>query len=288
MAYQTLISAEELLPHLNDPNWAVVDCRFQLTDVLYGRRAYEQMHIAGAVFADLNDDLSGRIVPGQTGRHPLPPIEVAAQRFSAWGIDRGTQVVAYDEAGGALAASRLWWMVRWLGHVKAAVLDGGWPAWLREGGPTRSGLERRSPRDFVAQARPEFAVDANEVLRRIGDPNFRLFDVRTAERYRGEREPIDPVAGHIPGSISVPYLENLDQDGRFRSREELAAKYLALLGNLSAAQTAFYCGSGGTAPQSILAMLHAGLGESKLYAGSWSDWILDPSRPVQTGSDEAG
>ncbi len=283
MTYTTLISTADLARHLDDPAWAVVDCRCQLNDSAYGRRAYEQAHIPGAVFADLNADLSGEISPGQTGRHPLPPPDVAARRFSAWGIDAGTQVVAYDEAGGALAASRLWWMLRWLGHQAVAVLDGGWQQWQREARPTRSGVEHRAPRSFVPRLRPELVVDASDVLASLSSHTLRLFDARTADRYRGENETIDPVAGRIPGAISAPYPDNLDEHGQFKPRDELRSRYQALLGNHPAEASAFYCGSGGTAPHNILAMLHTGLGEAKLYAGSWSDWILDPSRPIQTG-----
>lgn len=286
MSYTTLISTGDLSLHLDDPNWAIIDCRFKLNDLEYGRRAYEQAHIAGAVYADLNQDLSGEIIPGKTGRHPLPPPEVTAQRFGSRGIDEQTQVVAYDDAGGALAAARLWWMLRWLGHDQASVLDGGWQKWQQEGRPVRSGVERRPPRRFVPRVRPELVVDASDVLHALGNPSFRLFDVRSAERYRGESEPIDPVAGHIPGAICAPYPENLDPNGQFKSPEELRAKYQALLGDHFAQQSAFYCGSGGTAPHSVLAMLHAGLGEAKLYAGSWSDWILDPQRPIRTGSED--
>lgn len=285
MSYTTLISTHELQSHLNNPDWAIVDCRCQLKDVLYGQHAYEEAHIPGAVFADLNHDLSGEIIPGTTGRHPLPPVEIAAQRFSAWGIDAGTQVVTYDDAGGALAAARLWWMLRWLGHDRVAVLDGGWQKWQQEGRQTHSGVEHRSPRRFVPNLRPDVEMDAHDVHHAIGDSSFRLFDVRTAERYRGETEPIDSVAGHIPGAISAPYPENLTPDGTFKSPQELRAMYRALLGDLQPEQSAFYCGSGGTAPLSILAVLHAGLGESKLYAGSWSDWILNPERPIRIGHE---
>jgi len=285
MPYTTLITTEELAKHLDDSDWAIVDCRFQLKDLDYGRRAYEESHIAGAVYANLEVDLSDEIIPGRTGRHPLPPVDYAVQVFSAWGIDANTQVVSYDDVGGALAASRLWWMLRWLGHDQAAVLDGGWQKWQQKGRVTRSGVEQRTPRQFVPHVRPELVVNANDVLQSIGNPSFRLFDARTAERYRGENETIDPVAGHIPGAVSAPYMENLDSSGQFKSRDELRAKYQALLGDFPADQTAFYCGSGGTAPHNILAMLHAGLGESKLYAGSWSDWILDPTRPIKTGNE---
>jgi thiosulfate/3-mercaptopyruvate sulfurtransferase len=286
MAYTTLISTSDLASNLDHPDWLVVDCRFQLKDFQAGRQAYEQSHIAGAVFADLNADLSGPILPGKTSRHPLPPVDVAAQRFSDLGIDGRVQVVAYDDQGGALAAVRLWWMLRWLGHEHVAVLDGGWQKWIKEERPTHSGVEYCAARTFVPQVRPHMLVDANDVLRSIGDPAFPVFDARSADRYRGENETIDPVAGHIPGAVSAPYMDNLDQEGVFKSQEELRTKYRALLGGLQAAQSAFYCGSGGTAPHDILAMMRAGLGEAKLYAGSWSDWILDPNRPVKTGNED--
>jgi thiosulfate/3-mercaptopyruvate sulfurtransferase len=285
MTYTTLISTEELSAHLADPDWVVVDCRFRLNDPAYGRRAYERSHIAGAIYMHLDDDLSGPIIPGQTGRHPLPAVEEAARRFSSAGIDSGTQVVAYDDMGGALAAARLWWMLRWLGHDRVAVLDGGWMKWLREKRPSRRGAEQKAPRRFTPRVRPEVVVSADDVLRSLGDPDIRLFDSRTADRYRGENETIDPVAGHIPGAISAPYPDSLDQTGCFKPREALRARFEALLGGLPAEQAVFYCGSGGTAPLNILAMLYAGLGEAKLYAGSWSDWILDPSRPVKTGEE---
>ncbi len=285
MTFSTLISTDELARHLGDPDWAIVDCRFQLKDPEYGRRGYEQAHIAGAVYAHLNDHLSGPIVPGKTGRHPLPSIEDTAQIFSSLGIDADVQVVAYDDLGGALAASRLWWMLRWLGHEPVAVLDGGWQKWLNEARPTRSGIETRRARHFSPRVKSDLVVDANDILGSIGNPKFRLFDSRTADRYRGENETIDPVAGHIPGAISAPYPENLEPDGTFKPREALREKYQALLGNHPAEKSAFYCGSGGTAPHNILAMLYAGLGEARLYAGSWSDWILDPQRPIKTGDE---
>lgn len=285
MSYTTLVTAAELASHLEDPDWAVVDCRFQLKDLGAGRSAYLQAHIPRAVYAHLNEDLSGPILPGKTSRHPLPSPDAAAGTFSKLGIDAGVQVVAYDDLGGALAASRLWWMLRWLGHGNVAVLDGGWSGWRKEGRPIRSGGETRPARHFEPHPHPEMIVNADDLLASIGDPDFRLFDSRTADRYRGENETIDPVAGHIPGAVSSPYPDNLGPDGLFKPPDELRGRYSALLGGLPARQSAFYCGSGGTAPHNILAMLHAGLGEAKLYVGSWSDWILDPTRPIKTGDE---
>jgi thiosulfate/3-mercaptopyruvate sulfurtransferase len=283
MAYTTLISTEELTAHLDDPAWAVIDCRFQLKDAEFGRRAYERSHISGAVYAHLDRDLSGPILPGKTGRHPLPDVETLAEKLSAWGVDAGVQVVAYDALGGALAAARLWWLLRWLGHTPVAVLDGGWPAWHREGRPVHSGVETRPRREFRPIVRPELVLEAQDVQPLLGRADFRLLDARTADRFRGENETLDPVAGHIPGARSAPYPDNLGPDSRFKSPQELQARYRALLGDLPADQAVAYCGSGVTAAHTILAMLHAGLGEARLYAGSWSDWILDPGRPVVTG-----
>jgi thiosulfate/3-mercaptopyruvate sulfurtransferase len=278
--YATLISTETFGQHLNDPEWAVVDCRFYLADPGRGRREYLLAHIPGAIYAHLDEDLSGPVRRGVTGRHPLPGVDQAAGTFGGLGIGPGVQVVAYDDAGGALAAARLWWLLRWLGHPAVAVLDGGWTAWQAEGRPVKTGEEKRQRREFVPRPRPELVVEAAEVEMRRRDPAFRLFDVRLPERYRGDKEPIDPVAGHIPGALNLPYVENLGPDGKFRSKDALRSMYRAALGELPAERAIFYCGSGATAAHNLLAMLHAGLGEARLYAGSWSEWITDPGRQV--------
>lgn len=281
MTYTTLISTQVLSEHLNDPDWAIVDCRFSLADPAYGRREYLQAHIPGAVYAHLDEDLSAQVVPGKTGRHPLPGPTQAARVFSRLGIGPGIQVVAYDDAGGALAAVRLWWMLRWLGRRAVAVLDGGWQRWLEEGCPVKPGFEPRRRREFTPEPHPEMMVTAEDIEAVRLDPAYRVFDARSADRYRGENEVIDPVAGHIPGAISAPYLDNLAPEGTFRPVEELRAYYEALLADAPAEKAVFYCGSGVTSIHNILAMLHAGLGESRLYAGSWSEWITDPRRPVE-------
>lgn len=282
MSYTTLISTEELSAHLEDPDWAIIDCRFSLADTALGRREYEQRHIAGAVYAHLDEDLSGPIIPGQTGRHPLPEIDAFAQTLSKWGIDEQAQVVAYDSLGGAIAA-RLWWMLRWLGHEAVAVLDGGWPRWKKEGRPAAGGVETRKPRRFTPHPRPELLVNAGQVQELRANPAYRLFDARSADRYRGENETLDPVAGHIPGALSLPFGDNLAQDGAFLPVEELRARFEAQMSRVPAQYVVFYCGSGVTAAHNVLAMAHAGLGEAKLYAGSWSEWITNPERPVATG-----
>lgn len=283
MPHTTLISTSELAEHLTDSDWAVVDCRFALADPERGQRDYQQAHIPGAVYAHLNEDLSGPIIPGKTGRHPLPEVDVIAQKLSNWGIDPNVQVVAYDDAGGSMAAARLWWLLRWLGHEAIAVLDGGWLRWLREGRETRSGVEVRSPRSFTPNPRPKLVVSASEVLAALNDPDRRLFDSRSADRYQGENETIDPVAGHIPGAICAPYADNLRSDGLFKSPEGLRARFQALLGDVPPERTTFYCGSGVTAAHNLLALAHARLGDARLYAGSWSEWITDPAHPIKTG-----
>lgn len=278
-----LVTPAQLAAHLDDPDWAVVDCRFQLGDPPAGRAAYRDSHVAGAVYAHLDEDLCGAIVPGTTGRHPLPAPEKAAATFGAMGIDPAVQVVVYDAAGGALAAARLWWMLRWLGHDRVALLDGGWAAWLEYGGAVRHGDERRPPRRFAPVVRDENVVDAEQVDRVRADGVWRLLDARAAERFRGENETIDPVAGRIPGAVSAPYGDVLAPDGRMLPPAVLQARFAPKLGGVATDRVVCYCGSGVTAALDVLALEHAGYPGARLYAGSWSDWILDPSRPVATG-----
>lgn len=284
MSYRTLIPAAALREHLDDPQWAVIDCRHSFQDPDLGRREYLEGHIPGAVFAHVDRDLSGAVIPKQTGRHPLPSVEAAALTFSGLGIDRGVQVAAYDHANGSVAA-RLWWMLRWLGHLDVAVLDGGWQRWQELGLPTREGEEKREPRRFLPKVRAEVLATAGEVERIRLDRAYRLYDVRAAERFRGEQEPIDPVAGHIPGALNFPYSENLQPDDTFLSPEALREKYRRVIGPGPVEQTVFYCGSGITAAHSVLAVVHSGLGEPRLYPGSWSEWIAPGVRPVATGED---
>lgn len=279
MPYTTLISAEALRANLGQPGWLVIDCRFSLADTAAGQRAYAESHISGALYAHLDEDLSGPIRPGQTGRHPLPSPEVAAARFAAWGIGADTQVVAYDDMAGGIAA-RLWWMLRWLGHEAVAVMDGGWQAWQAAGYPVDAEVPQPQPRVFTPQPRPGMWVDAATVDQIRRSPEYRVVDSRTPERYRGEVEPIDPVAGHIPGALNLPHPGNIAPDGKLRSPEELRRRFQEALGDTPPDHTAFYCGSGVTACFNILAYRHAGLGDALLYPGSWSEWITDPDREV--------
>lgn len=280
MTYTTLISTNELALHLGDPDWAIFDCRFSLADPERGRRDCLHEHIPGAIYAHLNEDLSSPIVPGFTGRHPLPTLEFTAQKFGQWGIDDRVQVVAYDDNGGGIAA-RLWWMLRWLGHDAVAVLDGDWRKWKNEGRPVGNNLEARPARAFVPRPRMDLLITTAEVESRMQDAGYKLFDARAADRYRGENETIDPIAGHIPGAISAPYPDNLNPDGTFRPQEELRARFEALLGDVPAEHSAFYCGSGVTAAHNLLALKLAGLGDARLYVGSWSEWIANRRRSIE-------
>ena len=282
MPHCTLLSASALSPHIGDESWAVVDCRFSLGDKVSGLRSYLQAHISGAVYANLDEDLSNKPIPGKTGRHPLRSIAAFSETLSKWGIDAGTQVVAYDDAGGAMAA-RLWWMLNWAGHRGVALLDGGWEAWRRYGGPTSSGREQRSPKRFLPNGAPELAVNTKRVEEIRSDPNYLLLDARSPARFRGEVEPIDPVAGHIPGAISAPYEENLASDGTFLPRDALRHRFQELLKSVPPDRVICYCGSGVSATQNILALTHAGLPGARLYVGSWSEWVTDSSRPIAKG-----
>jgi len=285
MSYTTLISASELFNQIGNPKWVIVDCRFSLDDAGCGRRDYLQAHIPGAVYAHLNEDLSGRIISGKTGRHPLPQQETFVKTLSNWGTDDDVQVVAYDDKGGAMASARLWWLLRWAGHDAVAVLNGGWQQWLNIGYQVKNKVETREPRNFTPQMRTDLLYSTADVLNILYDKNYRLLDSRSADRYRGENETIDPVAGHIPGALSSPFANNLNSEGLFLSCDELKARFQKLLGNVPPEHAVFYCGSGVTAAHNLLAMSHAGLGDARLYAGSWSEWIASTDRPIARGSD---
>lgn len=280
--YTTLISTDELAAALEMGSVAVVDCRFSLADKAGGRKAHAASHIPGAVYAHLDEDLAAPVAPDRAGgRHPLPTPDEFARTLSAWGIDNGTQIVAYDDGPGAMAA-RFWWMLRWLGHDAVAVLDGGWAAWQAENRPVESGIPTVSPAQFVPHPQPELVVNADKALQYTASGGALLIDARAADRFRGENETLDPVGGHIPGASNFFYGQNL-ADGRFRSREELAQDFRALIGQRPTSEIVHYCGSGVTACHNLLAMEHAGLGLARLYPGSWSDWSSDPSRPRAQG-----
>lgn len=284
MTFDTLVDCATLAAHLDAPDWRVFDCRFDLADTGRGERAYREAHLPGAWYAHLDRDLSGPVTP-RTGRHPLPAVDALAGWLGAHGVQAGTQVVAYDDSGGTMAV-RLWWLLRWLGHTRVALLDGGWPAWSAAGLPVEAAPPRPvAPATF--DARPDWGqvVTTQEIARQLatGGSGVLLLDARTPERFRGEAEPIDPVAGHVPGAVNLPLQENLNPDGTFRSAAALRRLYETALAGRPPESVAAMCGSGVTACHNLLAMELAGLAGGRLYAGSWSEWIRDPARPVATG-----
>lgn len=273
-----LMSAEQLAGRLTEADILIVDTRFKLEDTGYGQAAYDAGHIPGAVYMDLDRDLSSPIIPGETGRHPLPDAAVLEARLRDIGLRKTDHVVIYDDGPGFYPA-RLWWLLNWLGHTRVSILNGGFAAWKKAELPITSEVKVRPwPGDFVAQPDNTLWVSARDLLK--GDAGLQLLDARAPERFRGEMEPIDPVAGHIPGAQCLPCGGNLDADGLWLAPEQLRARFPALP---SGQQRVCYCGSGVTACHNILAAVLAGLSMPKLYAGSWSEWIADPTRPIATG-----
>lgn len=279
----TLVDTETLSRHLDDPRWVVVDCRFVLTDPEAGRRAYAAGHIPGARYAHLNEDLSSPITPG-SGRHPLPFPNALAEKLGRWGIDKTSQVVAYDDSFGAMA-SRLWWLLRWLGHEAVAVLDAGYPKWVREKRPVTTEPPKILLRQFHPTINNSMWVSADRVMEMTRAKDGLVLDARAEERFRGEVEPLDKVAGHIPGANNLPYEDNLDFSGEFMSDEALREHYQSVLGKLPPEKVVHMCGSGVTACHNLFAMELAGMAGSKLYPGSWSEWSRR-GFPVETGADE--
>ena len=278
--YTTLISAAELATRLPDPTWVIVDCRHQLPDVDAGERAYRAAHIAGAQFMHMDRDLSGAKT-GVNGRHPLPRIADIVATFSRAGIDDSKQVIAYDQNKGMWAA-RLWWLLQWLGHPAAAVLDGGLDRWIAEGRLLTAEEPQVQPATFIARP-PTPTASAGEIMEHLHDDALTVIDARAPERYRGDIEPIDPVAGHIPGAVNRPYDVNLTEQGTFKPAPQLRAEFETLLDESAPESVVHQCGSGVTACHNVLAMAIAGLPGSRLYPGSWSEWIAAPARPVARG-----
>jgi thiosulfate/3-mercaptopyruvate sulfurtransferase len=286
--YSTLIGVAELAPHLGDVDWVSVDCRFELSRPEWGEQAWAAGHIPHALYAHLERDLSGPRTSG-SGRHPLPDPGALAGTFGRYGIDGGVQVVAYDQGPGAYAA-RLWWLLRWLGHQRVAVLDGGFAAWERARLPVSSAPAARPPRRFEARANRGWVVTTEAIAAALASGALAraeplLIDARGADRFAGENETIDPVAGHIPGAHNHPYTGNLDAHGQFRSADELRRAWTASLRGRPPAAVVAMCGSGVTACHNLLALEVAGLRGAQLYAGSWSEWIRDPARAVARGRD---
>jgi len=281
MEWTTLVSAEALKEEFESPQLAIVDCRFDLREPAAGERAFALGHVAGAVYAHLERDLSDLSRSGR-GRHPLPDAERFCATLGRWGVSPSHQVVAYDGRDGAMAA-RLWWMLRMLGHTRVAVLEGGLDAWLRIGGRMEAGSARVRPATYKARFNVRKIVSTAVLAARLANRGTTLIDARARERFRGELEPLDPVAGHVPGALNRPYIENLREDGHFKPASALHGEYERLLAGRDPADVVLMCGSGVTACHNLLAMEHAGLRGASVYAGSWSEWCGDPGRPVARG-----
>ncbi len=272
-----LISVDDLKNSQLEDNVLLFDCRFNLKDLEAGQSAYMEAHIPGARYADLNKNLSSPHIPGNTGRHPLPDRNSWIHQVNQWGISPQYKVVVYDDVGGAFA-SRMWWMLRWIGHENTALLDGGWQAWLAAGEECSSQI----PENILVSNFDYTGLEPLTLTIKVEDINSSmqtLLDAREQKRFDGEVEPIDPIAGHIPGALCSPGSENLDVNGKFKSAADLREKFAPAL-NTEQQEVVCYCGSGVSATQNILAMRIAGLEEPKLYVGSWSEWIIDPARPI--------
>lgn len=282
MSFTTLICVSELAVHLNDANCILCDCRHELTNYEAGRRAYTTAHLPGARFLHLDEDLSGPKT-GVNGRHPLPHPITFTLRLAALGIDNNTQVVAYDAMGGVYA-SRLWWMLRWVGHKHVAVLDGGIDAWIHSNQPVTAALPTIKPVRYNPNPSSQLAVNSNEVAANLDHQSLQILDARSPDRFRGENETLDPVAGHIPGAANRFFKNNLADNGCFKPAALLRQEFTATLNTREPKDVVHQCGSGVTACHNLLAMEVAGLSGSRLYAGSWSAWVSDRKRPVATGA----
>jgi thiosulfate/3-mercaptopyruvate sulfurtransferase len=276
-----LITPADLAAHLDDPAWIVFDTRHDLGDPAKGQRAYALSHIPGAYFAHVDKDLAGA-KSGTNGRHPLPGAEAFAEFLNTRGVGPGTRVVVYDDTSG-MYASRLWWLLDWLGHDDVRLLDGGYSRWQHEGGAITSELPSHRPGHFVPRPRLGATVDAPFVAAFGRDARVALIDARAADRFEGRVEPLDPVAGHIPGAVNRFWQANLGPDGSFKAAGQLREEFTKLLAGRASADAIHSCGSGVTACHNLFAMQLAGLGGSRLYPGSWSEWCADPARPVATG-----
>jgi thiosulfate/3-mercaptopyruvate sulfurtransferase len=284
MILTTLVSTEILAQRADDPDWIVFDCRHDLSDPTRGRAEYTASHTPGARFLHLDDDLSAP-KSGTNGRHPLPDPDALMEKLGRAGIDSRKQVVAYDAQGGMIAA-RLWWLLRWLGHLPVAVLDGGWPQWIAEGRPQNAEIPQPRPASFSGKPGSN-RVNANFVGSHLDEEGVVLLDARAPDRYRGQNETLDPVGGRIPGARNRYFRDNLDASGRFKTPEALREEFGSVLGPAGAENVVNYCGSGVSACHNLLAMEFAGLRGARLYPGSWSEWCADPARPVESGEPKA-
>ncbi len=283
MPIAQLLSPQQLTERLQQPGLVLLDCRFALDDPAYGLRSYNAGHIAGAQFADLERDLSAPVRKGITGRHPLPASAALIATLQAWGINNDSQIVLYDDGPGAFAA-RAWWLLAWLGKQDNVwLLDGGLQAWNAAGLPLTAASASPQPGNFSGQPQAALVLDASQLQQRLNSTQLTLLDARAQPRFRGEVEPLDPVAGHIPGAQCAVFTDNLASNGCFLPAPKLQQRFAALLGSRPASDLVAYCGSGVTACHNLFALCLAGYPLAPLYAGSWSEWITDPQRPVATG-----
>ena len=281
MSFQKIISVEDLHNNLGNENWFVFDCRFQLKDPAGGYKIFEQGHIPGAQFADMDTDLSSPMTE-TSGRHPLPNADELIEKLQAWGVNNDSQVICYDDISGAFAA-RLWWLLHWLGHGDVAVLDGGIEKWKEKNLPLETVTHNRPRGSFSGKANDAMWVDINFVEQELADSNISLLDARANDRFTAKDSKTDPVPGHIPGAVNYPFAGNLNKQGVFLSSDEIKARYESIFADHKQDQIINMCGSGVTACHNLLAMNIAGLPWTRLFVGSWSEWIKDANRPVATG-----
>ena len=283
MPIAQLLNPQQLADLQADSGLVILDCRFSLDDPAYGQRSYNNGHIPGAHYADLNQDLSAPVISGVTGRHPLPEIDNLLGKLHQWGVSNHSPIALYDDGPGAYAA-RAWWLLAWLGKRDGVyLLDGGLQAWQEAGLALDCSCPTTTGGTFTGQADNSLLLDAHALLGRLGSRDLTLLDARGLPRFRGEVEPIDAVAGHIPGAQCAAFTDNLDATGRWRNPQELRQRFQAYLGERSPDSLVAYCGSGITACHNLFALCLAGFDLAPLYAGSWSEWITDPQRPVATG-----
>lgn len=278
MLYETIISAQDLADNLDNPKWVILDARFNIDSEDEAKLSFPSEHIVGAQQADLADHMAGEIIPGKSGRRPLPPLDQFEQTIRSWGIDNDSQVVVYDSMNGIMAAARLWVLLNWAGHTKVALLDGGYQAWQAAGLPVDSAVKVPPTGTFTANFRPELIAELAEVEAATEDPSVLLFDSRSLSDGIPSH---DAIRGRIPSSGAADRALNSTSDGKWRTSEELKAHYDDVIGQAAPEQVIFYCGSGVTAAQNLVGMAHAGFRGAKMYPGSWSQWILDPERQIQ-------
>ena len=281
MEYNTIISADELAKIIDNDDVRIFDCRFLLKDPQGGLKKYQEGHLPNAQFADMDTQLSSAMTE-QSGRHPLPSAMDLIEQLQAWGISNDTQVIAYDDISGAFAA-RMWWMLRWMGHNKVAVLDGGMQKWQANGGELSTDIPSFTAGNFDAEIHDDWLVDIETVQAELANKNITLIDARAADRFTGKDQKTDPVPGHVPGANSLPFGGNLTAEGTFAAAEVIQARFSKLITDQPLDKVVNMCGSGVTACHNLLALEIAGITPTKLFIGSWSQWIRDTSRPVATG-----